>query len=113
VIQNDKEKDIKAVCNQSLPLNGKCFSSIPANPMLAESLYLNGTIEQMGTGTEDIINLCTQMGLKQPEFKQGSGFEVILYRKTYSDRPADPPTPKLPPKLPPKQESCSVFSIRN
>jgi len=55
--------------------------SIPANPLLAESLYLHGTIERMGTGTGDIIDLCTQMGLKQPKFRQGSGFEVVLFRK--------------------------------
>ena len=59
--------------------------SIPGNPLLAESLYLNGTIEQMGTGTEDIINLCTQKGLKQPEFIQDSGFKVTLYRKTQQE----------------------------
>jgi predicted HTH transcriptional regulator len=63
--------------------------SIPANPLIADALYLHGTIEKMGTGTEDILNLCTQMGLKQPKFKQGSGFEAVIYRKTYSDRPAD------------------------
>jgi len=67
----------------------KAHKSIPANPLLAEAMYLNGTIEQMGTGTEDIINLCTQMGLRQPEFKQGSGFDVTLFRKTYTDRPTD------------------------
>jgi predicted HTH transcriptional regulator len=63
--------------------------SIPTNPLIAEVMYLNGSIEQMGTGTEDIINLCTQMSLKQPVFKQGSGFEVILYRNTYVDRLTD------------------------
>jgi len=29
-------------------------TSFPANPLLAESLYLYGTIERMGTGTEEI-----------------------------------------------------------
>jgi len=66
--------------------------SIPANPLLAESMYLNGTIEQMGTGTEDIINLCTQMGLKQPEFVQDSGFKVTLFRKTSVEQSIDQPT---------------------
>jgi len=66
--------------------------SIPANPLLAESMYLNGTIEQMGTGTEDIINLCTQMGLKHPEFVQDSGFKVTLFRKTFVEQLIDQPT---------------------
>ena len=63
--------------------------SIPANPLIADTLYFYGTIEKMGTGTEDISNLCTQMGLKQPEFEQGSGFKVTLYRKTYTDQVTD------------------------
>jgi len=76
--------------------------SIPANPLLAESMYLNGTIEQMGTGTEDIVNLCLQMGLKQPEFKQDSGFEVVLYRKTSTDQQTVQVTPQPTPQVPPQ-----------
>jgi hypothetical protein len=37
-------------------------NSIPANPLLAESMYLRGTIERMGTGTEDMTNLCIEKG---------------------------------------------------
>jgi predicted HTH transcriptional regulator len=59
--------------------------SIPANPLLAESLYLFGTIERMGTGTGDIVDACMEMDLKRPEFKQGSGFQVVLFRKGVSD----------------------------
>jgi predicted HTH transcriptional regulator len=70
--------------------------SIPANPLIADAFYLNGTIEKAGTGTGDIVAYCTKMGLKKPTFKQGSGFDVILYRKTYEDQPTDrltnPPT---------------------
>ena len=90
--------------------------SIPGNPLLAESLYLNGTIEQMGTGTEDIINLCTQKGLKQPEFIQDSGFKVTLYRKTQqeihqethqaTDQPTDQPT-----NQPTDQVKCLLKAI--
>jgi predicted HTH transcriptional regulator len=63
--------------------------SIPANPLIADVLYYRGTIDRMGTGTGDIVEHCTQMGLKQPTFKQGSGFEVILYRNTYESQPTD------------------------
>jgi len=66
--------------------------SIPANPLIADAFYLNGTIEKAGTGTGDIVAYCTKMGLKKPTFKQGSGFDVILYRKTYEDQPTDLPT---------------------
>jgi len=56
--------------------------SIPGNPLIARPMYFNGAIEQVGSGTEDIINLCTEMGLKQPDFKQDSGFNVVLYRSS-------------------------------
>jgi predicted HTH transcriptional regulator len=36
----------------------KPHSSIPANPLLAEPMYLGGFIERMGTGSGDIIRLC-------------------------------------------------------
>ena len=75
--------------------------SIPANPLLAESLYLNGSIERMGTGTGDIVEFCTQKGLKQPEFRQGSGFEVVLFRKREQATPQVTPqaTPQVTPQV--------------
>ena len=60
--------------------------SIPENPLIARPMFFKGTIEQVGSGTEDIINLCTEMGLKQPEFIQDSGFKVTLFRKTYTEQ---------------------------
>jgi predicted HTH transcriptional regulator len=57
-------------------------NSIPANPLLAESLYLYGTIERMGTGTEDMVKRCVEMGLKKPKFVQDFEFKVILYKNT-------------------------------
>jgi predicted HTH transcriptional regulator len=60
----------------------KPHSSIPANPLLAEPMYLAGFIERMGTGTGDIIRLCHEAGLKKaPEFVQEEIFKTILWRK--------------------------------
>ncbi len=60
----------------------KPHSSIPANPLLAEPMYLAGFIERMGTGTGDIIRLCEEAGLKKaPEFVQEEIFKIILWRK--------------------------------
>ena len=60
----------------------KPHSSIPANPLLAEPMYLAGFIERMGTGTGDIIRLCQEAGLKKaPEFLQEEIFKTILWRK--------------------------------
>ena len=64
----------------------KPHSSIPANPLLAEPMYLAGFIERMGTGTGDIIRLCDEAGLKKaPEFLQEEIFKTILWRKNTDD----------------------------
>ena len=62
--------------------------SIPANPLLAESLYLHGTIERMGTGTEDMVKQCVNMGLKPPTFVQDTEFRTVLY-KNYQEASLD------------------------
>lgn len=43
-------------------------------------VYLAGYIEQMGTGTTDIIDSCEAMNLKTPEFHQIEDFRTILWR---------------------------------
>ena len=55
-------------------------SSIPANPLLAEPMYLAGYIERLGTGTGDIIRLCKEKGLKEPDFIQEEDFKTIIWR---------------------------------
>jgi ATP-dependent DNA helicase RecG len=42
--------------------------SIPANPLLAEPLYLTQYIERLGTGTGDMIRRCREAGLSEPVF---------------------------------------------
>ena len=59
--------------------------SMPANPLIAESMYLHGTIERMGTGTEELVKLCMEKGLKKPEFIQELDFRSIIYRP-YSEK---------------------------
>lgn len=59
--------------------------SIPVNPLLARPVYLVGYIEQLGTGTTDLINRCVGLGLKRPEFKQDESFVTIIWRKEISD----------------------------
>jgi predicted HTH transcriptional regulator len=59
----------------------KVHTSIPVNPLIAEPMYLNGTIERMGTGTRDIVRLCRQAGLKEPVFQQEEFFTTVLWRK--------------------------------
>jgi len=59
-------------------------SSVPANPLLAEPLYLAGYIERLGTGTSDIVRIAKECGLKEPEFVQSDDFKAIIYRKQVS-----------------------------
>ena len=55
-------------------------SSRPVNPVLANPVYLTGYIEQMGTGTTDIIKRCLSAGLHAPDFIQDEDFRTILWR---------------------------------
>ncbi len=80
-------KDRLEICNPgSLPYGlttAKLLlphNSMPANPLLAEPMYLRGTIERMGTGTGDIVKRCMEMGLPAPVFLQEDDFRVVLYR---------------------------------
>lgn len=57
-------------------------ASRPVNPVLANPVYLSGYIEQMGTGTTDIIERCENAGLRTPEFYQDEDFRTILWRPT-------------------------------
>lgn len=55
--------------------------SLPANPLLADPMFWTGYIEKVGTGTEDIVNLCKAKGLKTPEYHQEEDFRVVIWRK--------------------------------
>ena len=65
-------------------LNGK-HNSQPVNPVLANPVYLTGYIEQMGTGTTDIIEQCESHGLRRPQFIQDDDFMTILWRPEKED----------------------------
>ena len=47
----------------------------------------------MGTGTNDVIDRCVELGLRKPEFRQDEDFMVTLWRKegviTSNDREND------------------------
>ena len=55
--------------------------SYPANPLIAEPLYLAKYIERMGTGTGDMIARCTAHGLPEPTFGVTDGFVTTIWRK--------------------------------
>ena len=54
--------------------------SVPNNRLLARSLYLAQYIEEMGTGTLDMIRRCRDSNLREPEFTDSSGFKTTIWR---------------------------------
>ena len=76
--------------------------SIPANPLIAEAMYLNGTIERMGTGTQELANLCIAKGLKKPDFIQEYDFRAVLYRPITKSISTPQVTPQATPQATPQ-----------
>lgn len=55
--------------------------SVPRNRLLCEPLFLAHYIERAGTGTLDMIRLCREAGLPEPEFHpEGERFVVVIRR---------------------------------
>lgn len=62
-------------------------TSVPANPLLAEPMYLNGYIERLGTGTSDIIRIARKSNLPEPIFEQHEEFITTIYRPSTDQVP--------------------------
>jgi len=60
--------------------------SVPNNRLLARSLYLAQYIEEMGTGTLDMIRRCGDAGLREPEFTDNGGFKTTIWRATSTEQ---------------------------
>ena len=60
--------------------------SVPNNRLLARSLYLAQYIEEMGTGTLDMIRRCRDAGLLEPEFTDSGGFKATIWRATPTEQ---------------------------
>ncbi len=60
--------------------------SMPNNRLLARSLYLAQYIEEMGTGTLDMIRRCRDANLREPEFTDSSGFKTTIWRAKPPER---------------------------
>ena len=56
--------------------------SVSSNKLLARSLYFTRYIEEMGTGTLDMIRQCRKAGLPEPEFTISGGFKTTIWRPT-------------------------------
>ena len=79
--------------------------SVPNNRLLARSLYLAQYIEEMGTGTLDMIRRCRDADLPEPEFTDSGGFKVTIWR-------AKPPEQiKLQPESLPRDLESRVINL--
>ncbi len=65
----------------------KAHSSVPANPLLAEPMYLKAYIERLGTGTMDIVRISHENNLNEPDFEQNESFKAIVYRPSTDQVP--------------------------
>jgi len=55
--------------------------SVPRNRLICEPLFLAHYIERAGTGTLDMIRLCAEVGLPEPEFRnEGERFVSVIWR---------------------------------
>ena len=61
--------------------------SLPGNPLLARAMYLVKYIEQMGTGTVDMIERCVDAGLREPEFEAAGKFVTRIRRAALAGQP--------------------------
>ena len=61
--------------------------SIPGNSLLARAMYLVKYIEQMGTGTLDMIERCFGAGLREPEFEVSGSFVTRIRRAALAGQP--------------------------
>jgi len=59
--------------------------SILRNRLIGKCFFLIKFIEQWGTGTNDIINMCLEHGLPEPSFEEISGGLVITLRKEITE----------------------------
>ncbi|VBB48250.1 putative transcriptional regulator [uncultured Paludibacter sp.] len=70
----------------------KLHRSVPANPLLAEPMYLAGYIERLGTGTMDMVRIAKKAGLSEPEFIDDDEFKTIIFRANLQQAPDKRPT---------------------
>ncbi len=61
--------------------------SVPANPLIAEPMYLAKYIERMGTGIRDMIERCRAADLPEPEFRAEGGLWVTTIRRKVAPPP--------------------------
>jgi len=57
----------------------KTHKSIPRNPLIARQFFWIKFIEEVGTGTNDMIRCCKEWEIPEPEFKHITGDFVVTF----------------------------------
>jgi ATP-dependent DNA helicase RecG len=58
----------------------KNHPSIPVNPTIVQVLYIRGYMNRIGRGTQKIVNLCREYGLRPPTWRDSSaGVTLTLH----------------------------------
>ena len=60
----------------------KRHESKPFNPLIAKVFFLMKYIEEVGTGTNKIIQWCKEWGLPEPDFEYTGTSLVVTFRKS-------------------------------
>jgi len=59
--------------------------SVPRNHDICECLYRVAYVQKVGSGTTDMVKLCKEKGLPEPEFKQMAGsFVVTIWKNKFT-----------------------------
>ncbi|PKL42069.1 MAG: hypothetical protein CVV39_09010 [Planctomycetes bacterium HGW-Planctomycetes-1] len=59
--------------------------SVPKNHDICECLYRVAYVQKVGSGTTDMVKLCKEKGLPEPEFKQVAGsFVVTIWKNKFT-----------------------------
>ena len=60
--------------------------SIPRNESIARCFYMIKYIEQWGTGTNRIVRLCKEAGIKEPDFKEAGGSFIVSFPRVFDKK---------------------------
>jgi len=58
----------------------RTHKSIPRNPLIARQFFWIRFVEEVGTGTNDIVKYCKEWKIPEPEFKHITGDFVVTFR---------------------------------
>ena len=68
--------------------------SVQRNPIIADVFFRAGLIEKWGRGTNRVIAMCREAGIKPPSFQEVSGAALVTFRVKVAE-PAPQVTPQV------------------